>query len=163
MSIYCKIQVQICVVTHDSFQMEGSGKGVGSTVFMAPFLGKYSVFWCSLHCPLGSALPEDWSSSPSVLLPVLCKVLVHVSDQKDKGSASPMRSEGQHQGIQLVLSRKIHPESPKWIEVPQNICITFSRDQVPCTNQTQWLALLPVMRKPSTVISATEKQQAEWN
>lgn len=123
--VCCNIRVQICVVTHDSFQMRGSGKDVGSTVFMAPFLGKYSVFWCSLHCPLGSALPEDWSSSLSVLLPVLYKVLVRVSVQKHKGSASPMRAEGQHQGTQSVLSREIHPECPKWIEVPQNICITF--------------------------------------
>jgi len=82
---------------------------------------------------LGSALPEDWSSSPSVLLPVLYKVLVHVSVQKDKESASPMKAEGQHPGIQLVLGRKIHPESPKWIEVPQNICITFLKNVVTYT------------------------------
>lgn len=129
-SIYCKIRVQIYVVTHDSFQMIGSGKDVESTVYMALFLGKYLVFWCSLHCPLGSALPEDWSSSPSVLLPVPYKVLVHVSVQKDNRSASSMRAEGQHQGIQLVLSRKIYPENPKWIEVPPNICIIIFKNVV---------------------------------
>ena len=68
---------------------------------------------------------KDWSSSPSVLVPVLYKVRVHVSVQKDKGSTSLMRTEGQDQGIQLLLNRKIYPESPKWTEVPPNICVTF--------------------------------------
>lgn len=88
---------------------EGVGKMWEALFFMAPFLGKYSVSDVPFTAPLGSALPEDWSSSPSVLLPVLYKVLVRVSVQKHKGSASPMRAEGPTSGDTVSPEQRNSP------------------------------------------------------